>query len=349
MVLVFGLLYNALGALCAASFYIPFKKVQRWSWETYWNVGNTLAYAIAPVITAFITVPDLLSVLRSSPPGSIVYCCVFGFLWGIGNLLWGLSIRYLGLSLGYALTMGYCAAFGTIMPPLFAGKLGALLTTTSGLVTLGSVVVCLVGIAVCGWAGLAKERELSQEQKKESIGEFDFKKGMVVALLCGIMSACFAFGIEAGKPIADQALAVGANANFVNNLVCMLILVGGALSNFVWCVILNLKNRTLKEYYGSRDVSLLSNYLLCALAGAVAYLGFMFYGMCAPKMGKCDFASWSIYMALIIAFSNIWGLLFREWKGSGKRTLMIIFGGIITLIASVGIAGLGAYLAFIGK
>jgi len=349
MNLVFGLLYNALGAFCAASFYIPFKKVQRWAWETYWNVGNTLAYAVAPVIAAFITVPNLLSVLRSSPPRSIIACCLFGFLWGIGNLLWGLSIRYLGLSLGYALTMGYCAAFGTIMPPLFTGKFGDLITTASGLVTFGSVIVCLVGIAVCGWAGWAKERELSQEQKKESIGEFDFKKGMVVALLCGIMSACFAFGIEAGKPIADQASELGTNPNFVNNLVCMLILGGGAISNFIWCVILNLKNRTLKEYYSSQDVSLFSNYLLCTLAGGVVYLGFMFYGMCTPKMGKHDYASWSIYMALIIAFSNIWGLLFREWKGSSKRTLMIIMGGILILVISVGITGLGAYLAFIGK
>jgi len=261
-------------------------------------------------------------------------------------LLWGLSIRHLGLSLGYALTMGYCAAFGTIMPPLFTGKFGNLITTASGLVTLGSVIVCLVGIAVCGWA---KERELSQEQKKESIGEFDFKKGMVVALLCGIMSACFAFGIEAGKPIAKQASESGTNPNFVNNLVCMLILGGGAISNFIWCVILNLKNRTLKEYYSSQDVSLFSNYLLCTLAGGVVYLGFMFYGMCTPKMGKHDYASWSIYMALIIAFSNIWGLLFREWKGSSKRTLMIIMGGILILVISVGITGLGAYLAFIGK
>jgi L-rhamnose-H+ transport protein len=349
MVLAIGILYNALGAFCAASFYIPFRKVRGWAWETYWNVGNTLAYAIVPVIAAFVTVPDLVSVLRASPPGSIVYCCVFGFLWGIGNLLWGLSIRYLGLSLGYALTMGYCAAFGTILPPLVTGKFGALLTTTSGLVASGSVVVCLAGIAVCGWAGLAKERELSQERNKESIGEFDFKKGMVVALLCGIMSACFAFGIEAGKPIADRALASGVNPDFANNLVCMLILVGGAVSNFVWCVILNLRNRTMKEYYSSGDVSLSSNYLLCALAGLIAYAGFMFYGMCAPKMGKCDFASWSIYMALIIVFSNIWGLLFREWKGSGKRTLMLIVGGIIILIVSVGMAGLGAYLAFIGK
>ena len=345
MTLVLGLLYNALGAFCAASFYIPFKKVRRWNWETYWNVGNTLAYAVVPVVTAYLTVPDLLSVLRASPLSSMIYCSMFGFLWGIGNLLWGLSIRYLGLSLGYAVTMGSCAAFGTIMTPLYTGELGALLTTTSGQVSLGSVAVCLVGIAVCGWAGWAKERETSPSQLETSIGEFSFTKGMVVALLCGLLSACFEFGLRAGKPVADRAVELGTNPNFKNNLVCMLLLVGGALSNFVWCIFLNLRNRTVKEYYRRQGVSLFSNYALCALAGGLAYLGFMFYGMCAPKMGQYDFASWSIYMALIIAFSNIWGLVFREWQGSSKRTLVMIAAGMITLIASVGIAGFGAYLA----
>ena len=349
MTFILGLLYNTLGALCAASLYIPFRKVRGWAWETYWNVANTLAYAVVPVVAALMTVPHLLLVLRSSPPSSIVACCVLGFCWGIGNLLWGLSIRYLGLSLGYALTLGYCAAFGTIMPPIYDGTFGELLNTTPGVVTLGSVVVCLAGIAVCGWAGSAKERELSPEHKKESIEEFHFKKGMVVALLCGIMSACFAFAIEAGKPIAEKALELGANPNFVNNPVCMLTLGAGAISGFLWCVFLNIKNRTLGDYCRSRQTPLVSNYVLCTLSGTVAYLGFMFYGMCAPKMGKYDFASWSIYMALIIALSNIWGLLFREWKGCSKRTLMTIFSGITILVVSAIMTGLGAYLALDSK
>jgi len=309
MAFILGLLYNTLGAFSAASLYIPFKKVRGWAWETYWNVANTLAYAGAPVVFALITVPQLWTVLRSSPLNSIVACCSFGFCWGIGNLLWGLSIRYLGLSLGYAMTLGYCAAFGTIIPPIYNGTIGEMLGKTSGVVTLGSVVVCLAGIAVCGWAGSVKERELSPEHKKKSIEEFHFTKGMVVALLCGITSACFAFAIEAGKPIADKALEMGTNSNFVNNPVCMLALGAGAISGFIWCVFLNIKNRTLGDYCRISQTPFISNYVLCTLSGVVAYFGFMFYGMCTPKMGEYDFASWSIYMALIIAFSNIWALL----------------------------------------
>jgi len=340
-----GLFLNAIGSLAAASLYIPFKIVRKWAWESYWNVGNTLGYAVAPVLVASMTVPHLLEVLRTSP----IACYLFGFLWGIGNMLWGLSIRYLGLSLGYALTLGYCAAFGTIMPPLFSSEFGDLLSTMSGLVTLSSVVVCLMGIAVCGWAGLAKERELSQEQKKESIGEFNFKKGMWVALLCGIMSACFAYGIAAGKPIAARALALGTSPNFQNNTVCLLVCGGGATSNFIWCIILNIRNRTIKDYYKTRHETLLPNYLLCASAGIIMYLGFMFYGMSTTKMGKYDYASWSIFMALNIAFSNLWGLLFHEWRGVSRRTILIIGSGIIILVVSSIITGLGSYLALIGK
>ena len=344
MAFILGCLYNTLGAFSAASLYIPFKKVRGWAWETYWNVANTLAYAVTPVVAALITVPQLANVLRSSPTSSIVACCGFGFCWGIGNLLWGLSIRYLGLSLGYALTLGYCAAFGTIIPPIYYGTFSQMLQKTSGIVTLGSVVVCLAGIAVCGWAGSAKDRELSPEHKKKTIQEFHFTKGMIVALLCGITSACFAFAIEAGKPIAQIALDFDTNPNFVNNPVCMLALGGGAISGFVWCVLLNIKNRTLREYCQTRQTPLVSNYLLCTLSGTVAYLGFMFYGMCTPNMGTYGFASWTIYMALIIAFSNIWALWFREWKGSSKRTMMTIVLGIIILVASAVLTGLGAYL-----
>jgi L-rhamnose-H+ transport protein len=311
-------------------------------------VANTLAYAVAPVIVAFLTVPDLIAVLHSSPLSSIIACCLFGLLWGLGNMMWGLSIRYLGLSLGYALSLGFTAAFGTIMPPIFQGIFAEVVSTISGMVTLSSVAVCLLGIAVCGWAGFSKERELSNEQKEESIKEFNFKKGIWVALLCGILSACFAFGILAGKPIAEQSLAFGTNPDLANNLVCMLILGGGAISNFIWCISLNIKNRTIKEYFRRQEKSLVSNYLLCALSGGIAYLGFMFYGMSTLRMGKYDFASWSIYMALIIAFSNIWGLIFHEWKGSSKRTLVLIFSGIFILVLSVIINGLGAYLASIG-
>jgi len=345
---VLGVFLHALGGYAAGSFYIPFKKVRNWAWESYWIVSGVLAWIVVPWVVAYLTVPNLWQILISAPAGSLVVCYVFGVLWGVGGLTFGLSMRYLGMSLGYAMALGYCAAFGTIIPPVYFGTFGNLVGTTSGQVTLGGVLVCLMGIAVCGWAGISKEHELSDAQKKETIKEFNFKKGLWIAFLCGVMSACFAFGIAAGKPVAAHAKANGTASLWVNSPVFILIMAGGFTTNFVWCMLLNAKNHTGGDYLKSGDASLFLNYFFSGMAGTIWYFQFMFYGMGTTKMGKYDFSSWSIHMAFIIVFSNIWGLIFREWKGSSPRTLGIIVSGICVLILSTVIIGVGNYLASLG-
>jgi L-rhamnose-H+ transport protein len=289
-----------------------------------------------------------MAVLREAPTSSILHCYLLGLLWGIGGLTFGLSMRYLGMSLGYAIALGFCAAFGTIIPPIYEGTFGNLVTEASGLTTLAGVFVCLVGIAICGWAGVCKENERSAEDKKKAIKEFNFAKGLLVAIFAGVMSACMAFVFPAGKPIADLAIDHEALELWQNNPVLIVAFAGGFTTNFIWCVFLNIKNRTAKNYLDS-SAPLLSNYIFSALAGITWYLQFMFYGMGNTKMGEYKFASWSVLMALIIVFSNIWGLLFREWKGTSRRTHRIIFAGILVLILSTFIVGLGNYLAPVEK
>jgi len=340
-----GIVLHAIGGFAAGSFYIPFRKVRNWSWESYWLVSGLFAWIVMPWTVAWLTLPGLVDVLAGAPAGSAALCVLFGVLWGIGGLTFGLSMRYLGMSLGYAMALGYCAAFGTIIPPLYFGTFGALLTSVPGLVTLAGVGVCLAGIAVCGWAGIAKERELTDTQKRETVGEFNFKKGLWVAFLCGVMSACFAFGIAAGKPIADRAVALGAAPLFSNGPSFIFIMAGGFLTNFIWCMILNARNRSFGDYASGNGASVGVNYFFSALAGTIWYFQFMFYGMGTTKMGAYDFSSWSIHMAFIIVFSNIWGLLFREWKGTSVRTHRIIIAGILILVLSTWVVGLGNYLA----
>jgi len=209
--------------------------------------------------------------------------------------------------------------------------------------------VCLIGIAVCGWAGISKEKELTEEKKKETIKEFSFIKGMWVAIFAGVMSACFAFGIAAGKPIAQLAVEKGVPSLWQNSPVFIFILWGGFTTNFIWCAFLNFKNKTGKDYLNSSGGSIAVNYLFSALAGITWYFQFMFYGMGTTKMGKYDFSSWTIHMAFIIVFSNIWGLIFREWKGSSNRTIRIIVFGIVVLVFSTLVIGFGNYLASLGK
>ena len=344
-----GVFLHALGGFAAGSFYIPFKRVRNWAWESYWLAGGVFSWIIAPWVVAFLVVPGLLSVLRQASASSIFWTYFFGVMWGVGGLTFGLSMRYLGMSLGYAIALGFCAAFGTIIPPIFKGEFGALLAQTSGLVTLAGIFICLIGIAICGWAGVSKEKEMSDEKKKETIKEFNFAKGLWVAIFAGIMSACMAYGIAAGKPIANLAFGEDSKSLWKNSPTFIFVLAGGFTTNFLWCVLLNIKNRTAKDYLNADKAPLLSNYFFSALAGITWYLQFMFYGMGETTMGKYGFSSWTIHMAFIIVFSNIWGLFFHEWKGSSRRTHQIIRLGIVVLIASTVVVGLGSYLKSQGR
>ncbi len=200
-----GILLHAIGGFAAGSFYIAFRKVRNWSWESYWLVNGLFTWVIMPWTIALLTVPDLGLILSGAPVKSVFWTFFFGLMWGIGNLTFGLSLRYLGMSLGMALTLGLTTTFGTLIPPIFMGEFGALVSSSSGLTTLGGILVVLIGITVCGWAGLSKEREMSKENKQKYIREFNFRKGVVVAIFAGIISACFAFAVHAGKPIAELA------------------------------------------------------------------------------------------------------------------------------------------------
>ena len=342
---ILGIFYHALGGFAAGSFYIPFKKVRNWAWEVYWLVGGLFAWILAPTFVSFFAVPDLGALLSSIPLNNMIWPYIFGALWGIGGLTFGLTMRYLGLSLGMAMALGLTATFGTLVPPIYFGQFGTLISHLSGVVTLLGVAICLVGIAITGLAGMMKDRELSEEQKKASIEEFNFKTGVWVAFFAGVMSACFAFGIAAGKPIAEKAIEMGAPVLFSNSPVFIFIMAGGFTTNFIWCIALSLRNNTLRDYIKrTNDTPWVRNYIFSALAGITWYFQFMFYGMGTTKMGKYDFASWSIHMAFIITFSTMWGLILREWKGSNYKTIRVIVLGLIVLVFSTFVIGAGNYI-----
>jgi len=248
------------------------------------------------------------------------------------------------MSLGYALALGFCAAFGTLIPPIFKGEIVGLLAKSSGQVVVLGVLVCLAGITICGRAGVRKESELSTDEKKAAISEFNFKKGVWVAIFAGIMSACMAFAIAAGQPIADLATKHGTPALWQNSPSYIVIFAGGFTINCIWCVLLGVRNRSTGDYL-DRKSPLLINYILCALAGITWYLQFMFYGMGTTQMGKYGFSSWTIHMAFIIVFSSLWAIYFREWKGASRRTHQLVVFGIVVLVLSTIVVGIGNYLA----
>src|SRR5450432_2823260 len=260
-----GVLFHWLGGLASASFYVPYRGVKGWAWETYWLVGGIFSWIIAPWLLAGIMTKDLLAVLSEAPTKAVFWAFCFGLLWGIGGLTFGLTMRYLGMSLGMAVVLGFCAAFGTLMPPLFDGVFGSkVLGTQSGLVILLGIGVCLLGIGLAGAAGISKEREMTQEQKRASIKEFDLKRGVVVATFSGVMSACFAYGLKAGDPIKALTLQHGTSTLWQGLPVLVVVLAGGFTTNFIWCLILNVRNKTGGEYFsaGPRNAPMMRNYIL---------------------------------------------------------------------------------------
>lgn len=341
---IFGIIYHAIGGFAAGSFYIPVNQIRRWSWESGWLILGVAAWIIAPWVMGWATVPELVQVLREAPAESLGWAYFFGVLWGIGGLTFGLTMRYLGLSLGMALALGLTAAFGTLVPPIYEGTFSTLLTSRSGIITLAGIVLCLVGIAVCGLAGMRKERELDTEEKQAGVREFDLGKGIIVAVIAGVLSACFAFGLQAGGPIAETALAYGADALFQNNASLVVILLGGITTNAIYCLYLNYRNRSFGDYRNA-EAPLPKNYLWATLGGFTWYLQFFFYGMGAAQLGpEFDFASWTLHMAFIIIFSNAWGLYFREWTGVSRTTYRVVGTGLTIILLSTVLIGMAGQL-----
>lgn len=378
-----GVFFHWLGGLASGSFYVPYKGVRKWAWETYWLVGGFFSWILCPWILASVMTNDLLGVLRQQTAATLWWTYFFGALWGLGGLTFGLTMRYLGMSLGMGVALGYCAAFGTLIPPIAKSliasipvemSLGDILSSKPGLITLGGVGVCLLGIVVAALAGLTKEREMPEAEKKKAIAEFAFTKGIAVATFSGIMSACFAFGLTAGAPISAASQAAGTGQIWTGLPKLVVVLLGGFTTNFIWCVLLNLKNGTGYQYFSSTlriehaaagkgdraerepampkapvdaadlKVPVFNNYVFSALAGTTWYLQFFFYTMGETQMGKFGFASWTLHMASIIIFSTMWGWIFHEWKGSSRKAHALIAGGIATLILSTIVIGFGTWL-----
>jgi len=378
-----GVVFHWLGGLASGSFYVPYRGVRRWSWETYWLVGGFFSWIIAPWFLGSLMTRDLVAVLSEAPAKTLFWSFFFGLLWGIGGLTFGLTMRFLGLSLGMAVALGLCAAFGTLMPPIFSGVFASqVLGTNSGRVILLGIVVCLLGIAAAGLAGIYKERAMSPEQQKAAIQEFNLRKGLAVATLSGVMSACFAYGLAAGAPIKTLTLKHGTPVLWQGLPVLVVVLIGGFTTNFLWCLALNIRNQTGHQYFTAvagkysppadetivetaidapsrelvehipdsksndvqKPVPMLSNYFFCGLAGTTWYFQFFFYTMGETQMGKYGFSSWTLHMASIIIFSTLWGLGLKEWKGAGVPAMRLLTLALFLLVGSTMIVGYGNYL-----
>ena len=326
---------------------MPFKKVKGWAWESYWIIGGLFSWLIVPPLAAWLTVPGFARIISAASVNILSITYLMGLLWGIGGLTYGLGVRYLGMSLGNSVILGFCSTFGALVPSIYytlhptPGKISLvyMLAHPGGQMVLAGVLVCLIGIAITGRAGWKKEKELSPEQTQASVAEFSLVKGLIIAIISGILSSFFNFGIEAGKPMAEEAVKAGFNPLFQNNVTFVVILWGGLTTNFIWTTILNLKNKTYDNFVDQKT-PLVNNYFFSALAGTTWFMQFFFYGMGESKLGN-GASSWILHMSTIILTANLWGLYNKEWKGVSSQTFRTFVIGIAVILLSVFIVGIG--------
>ena len=366
-----GVVFHWLGGLASGSFYVPYKGVRKWSWETFWLAGGMFSWFICPWIGAFVLSKDLLAVLHETSSYTFWMTYLMGALWGMGGLTFGLTMRYLGMSLGMAIALGYCAAFGTLVPPIVKGEFADKLlnhsgTSAGGPTVLLGVAVCLVGIAIGGIAGVRKEKEMAGQTS--TIAEFNLWKGLGIATFSGVMSSCFSFGFQFGEPISEISKAHGTGPLWVGLPIIVVILLGGLTTNFLWCVMLHIKNGSAHQYFSptvkpiagqtaggdghggktsvqsfevGSAVPLGGNWFFCILAGTFWYLQFFFYQMGESQMGAYKFSSWTLHMASIIIFSTLWGIFFKEWRDAQPFTKKLVVLMLALLVGSTVIIGLG--------
>jgi L-rhamnose-H+ transport protein len=327
------------GAASAASFYAPIEKVKKWSWETTWAVAGFFSWILLPIGVSFLLLPDFRAFYGSLDPGLVLKVALFGAMWGVGNVNYGLTMRYLGMSLGIGVAIGVTLVVGTLVPPIMHGQSSELFTTRSGLWTMAGVVVALLGVATVSYAGHQKEILLRGE-----IREFNLKLGLALAVLCGIFSSGMSFAIDAAKPISGAALQLGVNPLYSALPSYVIIMGGGAVVNLSYCF---LRLAFKRELSLLRDLSeprgtLVKNASLAATGGIMWYLQFFFYAWGAANIPqRLFFVNWMLHMSGYVLFGGLAGLALGEWAGVGSRPVRLLWAGMLIIIAAANLVGIG--------
>ena len=334
-----GIAFCVLGGLAGAFFAFPFRGIRGWRYECQWFVYSVAGLVAFPLLLGLVTCPNLFGVISGARAATLAKCVGFGALWGLGGLTWGLMLRYLGIGLGTVVGCGLCSSVGTLLPPVIEGRAADLVNGTAALLTLGSVAVSLVGIVLIGLAGTFKEGDLSEEDRRKAVADFDFRKGISVAVFSGLACSGLNFGLQSGLPLEEPARQAGVGAAWVGIPALVVVLWGGFAVNLVWCLCENFRNGSFRDYVAPTvKASLPLNFLLAASAGVVWACQSAFQKIGEPALGDIRFVSFALVMGACVMFSTLLGVLLGEWRGTGPRTKSTLAAGVFVLLVSIGIA-----------
>ena len=330
-----GTAFHAVGAIFASLCYTPQKKVVGWSWQSYWLVQASVCWLILPVVGAWLTIPDLWAVLCEAPHEAMITSFVLGMAYGIGGTAFGISIRFIGFSLTYAIAIGLSTVLGTLIPPLVKGTMGTILSKPGAAWVVSGIAIGVIGIALAGAAGRMKEQGSGGAAKPEG---FSLVKGLILSLFAGVLSAVYGFSLDAGEPIAKVAAAHGAGV-FQGNVIYIFSNTGALVTAAIYCLILHWRHGTIGEVLelpaGPERKSLPVNWSMAFLTGFLWYGQFFFYNLGHVRMGTYKFASWAIHMIMLILFSILVGTFLKEWIGTGRTTRATLAAAFLVLLAAV--------------
>ena len=334
-----GIGWHILGAGMAASFYAPIEKVRKWSWETTWAIAGFFSWILLPIGVSLLLLPDFGGFYASMPVSLLLKVALFGAMWGIGNVSYGLTMRHLGMSLGIGVAIGVVLVVGTLVPPLMHGQATMLFTTRAGLFTVAGIFVALIGIAIVSWAGHKKEIQL-----KGHLEEFNVGQGLLLAIMCGIFSSGMSFAIDAAQPMQAAALKLGVNPLYSALPSYVVIMGGGAVINLAYCFIrlAAVKRLSVRADLSQPGPTIAKNAALASAGGIMWYLQFFFYAWGAANIpASMSYVNWMLHMSIYVLCGAIVGLSLREWTGVKGHLVALLWAGIIVIIAAANLVGLG--------
>lgn len=342
-----GTLLHAIGGISAASCYLPSTKTKGWSWNTFWLAQSVFAWLLVPLLLALLTVPNFFEIIAKVPSKPFWMAFFLGAIYGFGGMSFGKAINHIGYSLTYTLAIGISAVVGTIMPLFVFGGLGDFFLKPGGTIVLFGMLLSMLGVVICGWAGFKKEKDIYSNSINKA--SFNMMLGLVLSIIAGVLSGVFNLSLEFGQPIADMAAENGAG-HFEGNAKLIVSTAGCFVVNVVWYLIVSVKQKTLSEFLAVKSHDelhaknpLLRNWLLSSFAGSLWCVQFLFYGLGHVNMGPYQYASWVLHMSMLIFFSYIVGLLMKEWEHVKRNTYMVLIVGLLVLIASFCVTSYGSY------
>lgn len=345
-----GFILAVAGGVLMGSFSLPMKRTARWAWETTWLVWAVTALVIVPWAIAGATCPGLMSVYAQTGAGTLTRIFLFGVGWGLGAVTFGQSISILGMSLAFAISIGLTLALGSLVPMVTKP---AVFLTAGGRIVAAGIALMVAGVIVSALAGSRKEAQIKRAAERTGGAAADgpgtnastgtFLKGLTLCILSGIFNPMINFAHAYADPLKEAGRSLGTSQGGASDAIWAVALLGGFVTNAVYCSVLLTRNRT---WAGYRLPGTASHWFLAVLMGVTWVLSITLFGRAAAMMGALgNSAGWAITMGCCIAASNLWGIVTGEWREGRGKPLNTMYAGLAVILAAIAVIGYGNSLA----